>query len=731
MLFDRLRLGASVCAAALLIATPHALASDVAGVFNRIASFPVPLNAPDPSAETSAEIIDATEDGMMLLYSDSPLEAIGMIDISDPANPQPAGIVALEGEPTAVAVAGPKALVGINTFTSFTAPSGMLGVIDIASRSLESTCDIGGQPDSLAVAPDGAFVAIAIENERDEDLNDGIIPQLPAGNLQIVPLSAGVPDCAAMVTVDLTGLAEVAPGDPEPEFVDINAAGEIAVTLQENNHVVIVDGASGSVTSHFSAGAVDLENVDLDEERALTFDGTQPSRVREPDAVKWLDNDRLVIANEGDYQGGSRGFTIFADTGEELFESGLQLEYAAAMAGHYPERRSGNKGVEPEGMEVGVFGDDTHIFVLLERSSLVGVYRDTGGDPEFLQLLPSGIGPEGAVAIPDRNLFVTANEVDLIEDGGVRAHVMIYALGEGPASYPTIVSGMDEAGRPVGWGALSGLAADPETTGTLYAVNDSFYGLQPTIFTIDATRTPATITDATRVTRGGFPAQKLDLEGIVTDPDGGFWLASEGRTDRLVPHAIYKVDASGEIDMEIPIPRELIAVERRFGFEGITMVGEGEAMTLWMATQREWADDAPGLVKLVSYTPASGEWGAVRYPLELKGAGWVGLSEITAHGDFVYILERDNQIGAAAALKSLYRVPLAEMAPAALGGDLPVVTKERVRNFIPDLASYNGYVVDKIEGFAIDAEGTGYAVTDNDGVDDSSGETFFFSIGQM
>ena len=39
------------------------------------------------------------------------------------------------------------------------------------------------------------------------------------------------------------------------------------------------------------------------------------------------------------------------------------------------------------------------------------------------------------------------------------------------------------------------------------------------------------------MTRDGNPAQKLDIEGIATDGKGGFWLASEGRTDRLTPHA--------------------------------------------------------------------------------------------------------------------------------------------------------------------------------------------------
>jgi len=58
-------------------------------------------------------------------------------------------------------------------------------------------------------------------------------------------------------------------------------------------------------------------------------------------------------------------------------------------------------------------------------------------------------------------------------------------------------------------------------------------------------------------------------------------------------------------------------------------------------------------------------------------------------------------------------------------GALPVVTKELVRDMLPDLAVLNGYTMDKIEGFAIDAAGTGWVISDNDGVSDSSGETLF------
>ena len=208
---------------------------------------------------------------------------------------------------------------------------------------------------------------------------------------------------------------------------------------------------------------------------------------------------------------------------------------------------------------------------------------------------------------------------------------------------------------------------------------------------------------------------------------GGFWLASEGRTDREIPHAIYHVDTNGEIDRTIDFPAELLKHEKRFGAEGITLIGN----RLWLAIQREWKDDPAQSVKLVSYDLNSGEWGAVHYPTEKPEAGWVGLSEISAYGDSVYIIERDNQIGDAAKIKRLYKVAVSELKPAPLGGKLPTVRKQQVRDFIPDLKAANGYVVDKIEGFTVDANGIGYAVTDNDGVDDSSGETYFFSTGKM
>jgi Esterase-like activity of phytase len=709
------------------IALATALPASAEMVFNRVASFATPANmaaGEDTARETSAEIISASEDGMTLVYTDSPLGVVGLVDIADPKAPKPLGNVDVGGEPTTAVFVGGMIFAGVNTSESFTSPSGKLVTIDPAAKAVVAECDIGGQPDAVARAKDGSFIAIAVENERDEDVNDGAIPQMPAGFVVKLPVVDGAVDCAGLQRIEMTGLAAVAGDDPEPEYLDINEAGEIVVTLQENNHVVVI-GADGAVSSHFSAGEVALTGIDTKRDGRMDFSG-EKAALREPDAVKWIDADHFVMANEGDYEGGSRSFTIFNRDGTVVFEAGASLEREMAAMGHYPDHRN-SKGVELESVEVATFDGVPYLFVASERASLVAVYDLTNpAAPVLKQILPSGISPEGMVAIPARNLLATANEVDLRADGLAPAHVMLFERAEGVAAYPTITSaGSDPL---IGWAALSGLVAGE--AGTMYAVSDSVLSAAPTIYTIDATQTPAKITAALTVTRGGHAAQKLDLEGIVADGEGGFWLASEGRSDRLVPHAIYHVDGEGNIDKEIALPEVLLDQEIRFGFEGITKVGD----TLWMAVQREWQDDPAGMVKLLAYNTAEETWGAVHYPLDAASGAegaWVGLSEITAHGDHVYLIERDNQIAGNAMVKKLTRVALAEMVPADLGGALPVVKKELVSDLMADLATTGGYTAEKIEGFAVDAAGIGWLVSDNDGTNDNAGETLFWSIGAV
>tara|TARA_S200000501_G_C20727528_1_gene701330 strand:- start:176 stop:1102 length:927 start_codon:yes stop_codon:yes gene_type:complete len=305
-------------------------------------------------------------------------------------------------------------------------PSGHLLVIDLASKMEVARIELGGQPDSVAVSPDGTFAAIAIENQRNEDINGAKVPQLPGGYVAIVNLVNH-----SLTKVDLIGFSTIAPNDPEPEFVDINDLGEIVVTLQENNWMVVID-PNGNIISEFDAGLVTLKGVDNKEDGELNMVDTIVNVRREPDAVKWIDNEHFATANEGDYKheapgqakrGGSRGWTIFNKDGSVVYESGASYERLIASAGYWPERRAEKKGVEPESVEVATYDDTRYIFVGAERANAIGVYNANDlRNPELVTILPTGFRPEGLLAIPQRNLLVSANEDDM------RNSVTIYSL---------------------------------------------------------------------------------------------------------------------------------------------------------------------------------------------------------------------------------------------------------------------------------------------------------------
>lgn len=728
-----------VCVAAVHAAQPKQppKATATGPYFNRVATFEAHRNVPagrNVSKKSVAEIVAVSADGMTLAYTDGEQMGIGLIDIRNPAQPKPAGFLPVEGEPTSVAIAHGKVLAAVNSTKDFTQPTGHLAVFDLASRKAQGTCPLFGQPDSIALDKGGRHAVIVMENERDEKFNKGAIPQLPGGNLTIIPLSAtGMPDCTRAHPVALNGLAEIAPDDAEPELVKVNAQGIAVVTLQENNHIVLVDVAKRQVIKHFSAGAVDLKEIDRTRDGIINPSESAKGLLREPDAVAWLDNTRFVTANEGDYKGGSRSISIFNTDGQVEWDSGNFLDHEAMRLGHYPESRSAAKGNEPEGVEVGVFGKDTLIFVGSERSSLVTVWRDRGAGkaPEYLQALPAGSGPEGLTAIPQRGLLVVASE----NDGAARSSVMIYQQGADVPAYPTLMSSDSPAGPPIPWGAISGTTADRKQAGRLFAVTDSVYATTR-ILEIDTNFTPALITNAMTVTKDGKPVG-YDGEGIAQRADGGFWVASEGDPDKKpapLRNLLLRLNAKAEVQEEIELPEALARHATRFGFEGVTVTGTGDQEVVWLAVQREWKDDPKGFTKILRYTPATKTWGVLHYPLEATKAegGWVGLSEITAVGpDSFVVIERDNQFGDSA-LKTLHSFSVAGLTAAAPGdAKVPVVTKRLLRNLVPDLQKPHGYVLDKVESFAVDSAGQAFAITDNDGVDGSNGETQFLRLGVL
>jgi hypothetical protein len=228
-------------------------------------------------------------------------------------------------------------------------------------------------------------------------------------------------------------------------------------------------------------------------------------------------------------------------------------------------------------------------------------------------------------------------------------------------------------------------------------------------------------------------------------------VASEGNASGSVANRLLQVDASGAVVAEVGLPAEILACRAATanrgalgaGFEGLTVVpAGGGGYTLAIAQQRGWdyttpecedLDDdptganagEPAWTRIWTYDPATGAWGHLPYELEpiTPGAAWTGLSEIVLLPDGRYgLIERDNLTGDFSQLKTLIRVDLS--APVTRAG-------KDVFDLLPVMRAGNGWITDKPEGFTVSVSGRVWVVTDNDGVDGSSGETQVFDLGAL
>jgi DNA-binding beta-propeller fold protein YncE len=743
-----------------------------AETFHRLATYPVFENRPagdSVAAETVAEISAVSEDGRTVVSTDAAARRIGFVDISDPSAPKGLGTLSLaelgseHDEPTSVAVVGGYVLVVVDTSASLTEPSGRLDVVDLTTRQRVRSLDLGGQPDSIAVTPDGAHAVVAIENQRDEDATpaggeEGDLPQLPAGFLQVLDLPGDDPaawSTRAVPFVDDAGapLPVVAaagldtPQDPEPEYVAVNPSGDkVAVTLQENNGVAVVDIASGTIETVFSAGAVAVSGIDVEDDGVIDQTGSIPATPREPDAVGWLDDDHVATANEGDWKGGTRGWSVFdTATGEAVWDAGAELERLAVRVGLHTEDRAGKKGVEPEGLTVATLGGVRYAFVGSERSNFVAVYDVTDpGAPRFVQVLATTNGPEGLLVVPERDLLVVSSETD-DADAGVRASISVFGRGErwadgaGTPQFPSVVSADatagPQAGSPIGWGALGALSADPSDPARLWTATDAAYAVTQ-LLSLDVSgygqAGPAVVDRAVTLTEGGRPVG-LDVEGVSARADGGFWLGVEGADGDQ--NAVVRVDDDGAVQQRVALPAEVAAGLGKQGIEGVAAHGTGDDEQVWVALQRGLTTDeggTAGTARLGRYDVASRTWDWFAYPLETTSTDgdWIGLSEVTVvDGDTLAVIERDKLNGPGAAVKRVYTVEVPATAVGAASTTPVAVEKALAHDVLPDLRATNGWTQEKLEGLTIGGDGTVWAVTDNDGLSDATGETVLLRLG--
>jgi len=704
---------------------------------------------------TIGRSVTTSIDGNTLVYTDSELSTVGFVDISDPSNPRPSGTVQLDGIPKFVVQVRNLALVPIVEGNS---PSRLV-VIDIEEAKVLTRIDLSGVASHIAVSPDGTYVALTFEKPSSSDEN------LPT----------------FIATIDLTSPIWVAfdiqlynlddsirfPSDPEPKSLSINADNIVAVSLQKNNGVILINLATREIITTIDTGMVTLDNVDLTVDRVLSQSESSFNLLREPNGIAWIDDRYFVTADEGGIDGGSRGFTIYDSTdGEIAYTSGSLIDHVTASIGHYPELLSNANGGEPENVSFGKFGDRDLIFLSVERSGVIAVFDvSEPTDPDLVQILPAGVTVQRAFPIPQRNLLAVGTKMDF---PSARSSITIYEGGFSQNSYPTILSDNRDGGdTPIPWGALSGLAGETRTDDEvdssrgkgkgesdpppiiLYAVEDSFYR-KSRFFTIDVSKNPAQMVAETRLRDGrnllktvdtAFKSKlvndeddtvNLDLEGIAIIPDEtSFWVVSEGKGDKSDASSfqainyLIKVDDEGDIIKVVTLPDSVNLNQRDGGFVGVAVGEDSFSHKVVVAFKEAWGDESAP--RLGVYDTFKDTWQFYFYPLDRPESplgGWVAIADIAPLGsdaEFL-VLERDNQAGPAAAVKRIYKIDLADHSPS------ETVEKTLVRDIMSDLRAEGGLIVEKVEGVAVDRTGDVWIVNDNDGLDLTNGETLLLNV---
>ncbi|MFB3388474.1 choice-of-anchor I family protein [Flavobacterium sp. LAR06] len=137
-----------------------------------------------------------------------------------------------------------------------------------------------------------------------------------------------------------------------------------------------------------------------------------------------------LIADMGDTDGdgdldemvafGARSFSIWnGSTGKIVYDSKNDVDKKTQELGTYDDKRSDDKGSEPEAVKVVKMGNQNILFVGLERSDAFMTYDVTNpASPQYLQIVKTGDAPEGVLFIPasksptKRSLLVVSSEGD-------------------------------------------------------------------------------------------------------------------------------------------------------------------------------------------------------------------------------------------------------------------------------------------------------------------------------
>ena len=311
----------AVCSVACSLLVSSSTSAQAASTFNRIATFEVTSNP----GSGIAEIVAAADSGQTLIYTDAEAGLIGFVDISDPTAPAAGGTLVTGGSPTSVAIAGSRALVAVDdTVTegdgTFGPHAGRLLVVDLPTRTVVRTSTRADSPTRSRWRRAGSSPSVAIENQRDEAVAGGVMPHIPAngaersepGFVTIVNL-AGAPAGWTVRNVEPHG-----PGRDEVQYRprarvrrhqrQRDGRGQPPGEQPPRRHRAPLGGRHPPLERGQRGRPGRRHLGDAARHRVQGTSASPGSRTRSA----WIQNGgRILTADEGDYEGGSRSFTLF------------------------------------------------------------------------------------------------------------------------------------------------------------------------------------------------------------------------------------------------------------------------------------------------------------------------------------------------------------------------------------------------------------------------------------
>lgn len=274
------------------------------------------------------------------------------------------------------------------------------------------------EPEYIAISEDASTAWVSLqENNAIAKITLGNTPSIS----QIFPL--GYKDhgltANAIDTNDKDGVMELKTYD---NLFGMYQPDGIA-TFEDNGVSYVISANEGDVRDWFSNfdESSRVEDIDLDDavfpNEATLKTESEMGRLT---ITKNVTSSVTESPLDEIYVFGARSFSIWnGATGAQVFDSGSDIAQNANAAGIHPDKRSDNKGNEPESVVVGMVGESRLAFVALERSDAIIIYDITNPSAaSFLQILThtGDEAPEGVLFIEaaqsptSKALLVVSNE---------------------------------------------------------------------------------------------------------------------------------------------------------------------------------------------------------------------------------------------------------------------------------------------------------------------------------